>query len=207
MDTEAVAGGEAKPGVLRGAYQQMLKLAAGPHAEAALAVVSFAESSFFPLPPDIMLAPMAMSRPERAWRYAAVCTAASVLGGLLGYAIGYLLFDSVGKAILSFFGYAGKEAELRAFYAEWGALAIFLKGLTPIPFKLVTILSGAMQYSLLMFVLACIVTRGFRFFLVAWLFRTYGPQMAPVIEKRIGMVMLGLAVLLVAAYVALRVFG
>ena len=132
--------------MLRKLYNWVLKLAGGPQAEPALAIVSFAESSFFPIPPDVMLAPMAVARPERWVRYALVCTVASVLGGLAGYAIGYFLFETVGQAILGFFGYAGKEAALRAFYDQWGAAFILLKGLTPIPFKLVTILSGAMAF-------------------------------------------------------------
>lgn len=188
-------------GPLRGLYNYVLKLAAGKHAEPALFAVSFAESSFFPIPPDVMLAPMALTRPERAWRYAAVCTIASVLGGLLGYAIGYLLFESLGSAIISFFGYAGKEEALRASYAEYGVWIIFLKGLTPIPFKLVTIVSGAMEFSLPLFVAACVVTRGLRFFLVAWLFKTFGPTLAPIIEKRIGLFMLLAGVVLVGGFI------
>lgn len=188
-------------GPLRGLYNFVLKLAAGKHAEPALFAVSFAESSFFPIPPDVMLAPMALTRPERAWRYAAVCTIASILGALLGYAIGYLLFESVGSAIISFFGYAGKEEALRASYAEYGVWIIFLKGLTPIPFKLVTIVSGAMEFSLPLFIAACAVTRGLRFFLVAWLFKTFGPTLAPVIEKRIGLFMLLAGVVLVGGIV------
>jgi membrane protein YqaA with SNARE-associated domain len=188
-------------GPLRGLYNWVLKLSAGKHAEPALFAVSFAESSFFPIPPDVMLAPMCLTRPERAWRYAAVCTIASVLGGLLGYAIGYLLFESVGQWIITLFGYGGKEEALRASYDQYGVWVIFLKGLTPIPFKLVTIISGAMQFSLPIFVGACVVTRGLRFFLVAWLFKTFGPTLAPVIEKRIGLFSLIAVGLLIAGFV------
>jgi membrane protein YqaA with SNARE-associated domain len=188
--------------MLRKLYNNVLALAAGPRAEPALFAVSFAESSFFPIPPDVMLAPMCLTRPERAWRYAAVCTIASVLGAMLGYAIGYLLFESVGRWIISLFGYAGKETQLRAAYDQWGVWVIFLKGLTPIPFKLVTIVSGAMHFSIPVFMAACVVTRGIRFFVVAGLFRTYGPTLAPVIERRIGMVTAGVAVLLVGGIIA-----
>ncbi len=188
--------------MLRQAYRKLLDLAAGPRAEPALAVISFAESSFFPLPPDIMLGPMATARPERWARYALVCTVASVAGGLLGYAIGYFLFETVGSFIISLFGYAGKEADLRAFYDKWGVWFIFLKGLTPIPFKLVTIISGAMQFSLPVFIAAATVTRGIRFFVVAWLFKKFGPTLAPVIEKRIGIVSAGVAVAVVGGVVA-----
>lgn len=188
--------------MLRRAYQKLLELAAGPRAEPALAIVSFAESSFFPLPPDIMLGPMATARPERWARYALVCTVASVVGGMFGYAIGFFLFETVGKWIISLFGYAGKEAELRAFYDQWGVWFIFLKGLTPIPFKLVTIISGAMQFSIPVFIAASILTRGIRFFAVAFLFKKFGPSLAPVIEKRIGMVTAGLAVVIVGGIAA-----
>jgi len=197
---EAAPVGKAK-GPLGGLYNWVIKLAGSKHAEPWLFVISFAESSFFPLPPDVMLAPMCFAQPKRAWRYAAVCTVGSVLGALLGYAIGYWLFESVGSQIISFFGYGGKEEELRAQYAEAGVWIIFLKGVTPIPFKLVTIVSGAMAFSLPVFVAACVVTRGIRFGLVAWLFKTFGPQLAPVIEKRIGLFMLLFVVVLVGGFV------
>lgn len=188
-------------GPLRGLYNWVLKLAGSKHAEPWLFGISFAESSFFPIPPDVMLAPMCFARPERAYRYALVCTIASVIGALLGYAIGYWLFETVGSAIISLFGYAGKEEELRAQYAEAGVWIIFLKGVTPIPFKLVTIVSGAMAFSIPIFIAACVVTRGVRFFLVAWLFKTFGPTLAPVIEKRIGLFMLLFVVVLVGGFV------
>jgi membrane protein YqaA with SNARE-associated domain len=198
--TPAAESPKAK-GPLRGLYNWVLKLAGSKHAEPWLFGISFAESSFFPIPPDVMLAPMCYARPERAYRYALVCTIASVLGALLGYAIGYWLFETVGSAIISVFGYGGKEAELRAQYAEAGTWIIFLKGLTPIPFKLVTIVSGAMAFSLPMFIAACVITRGLRFLLVAWLFKTFGPALAPVIEKRIGLFALLFVVVLVGGFI------
>lgn len=188
-------------GPLRALYNWVLKLAGSRHAEPWLFGISFAESSFFPIPPDVMLAPMCFARPDRAYRYALVCTIASVLGALLGYAIGYWLFETVGSAIISVFGYGGREAELRAQYAEAGTWIIFLKGLTPIPFKLVTIVSGAMAFSIPMFIAACVITRGLRFLLVAWLFKTFGPALAPVIEKRIGMFALLFVVVLVGGFI------
>jgi membrane protein YqaA with SNARE-associated domain len=198
--TAAPAMEKKAKGPLRGLYNWVLKLAGSKHAEPWLFGVSFAESSFFPIPPDVMLAPMCFARPERAYRYALVCTIASVFGAMLGYAIGYLLFESVGSAIISLFGYAGKEAELRAQYAEAGVWIIFIKGVTPIPFKLVTIVSGAMAFNIPVFIAACVVTRGIRFFLVAWLFKTFGPTLAPIIEKRIGMFMLLFVVVLVGGF-------
>jgi membrane protein YqaA with SNARE-associated domain len=192
-------------------YNWVLKLARSKHAEPSLFGVSFAESSFFPIPPDVMLAPMCFARPDRAYRYALICTIASVLGALLGYAIGLLLYESVGKAIIGFFGYGGREEQLRRDYAgEAGQFlspafwVILAKGLTPIPFKLITIISGAFQMSLLAFVTACVITRGARFFIVAFLCKTFGPALAPVIEKRIGIVMILVLVVIVGGIVALR---
>ncbi|MFT3723586.1 MAG: YqaA family protein [Hyphomonadaceae bacterium] len=188
-------------GPLGALYNWVIKLAGGKHAEPALWAVSFAESSFFPIPPDVMLAPMCFARPERSWRYAFGCTIASVFGALLGYAIGYYLWEAVGSQIIGFFGYGGKEEELRASYAAAGVWIIFLKGVTPIPFKLVTIVSGAMAFNLPIFIAACLVTRAIRFFLVAWLFKTFGPTLAPIIEKRIGLFMLLFVVILVGGFV------
>jgi membrane protein YqaA with SNARE-associated domain len=201
-DAAAPAGhaGKAK-GPFGALYNWVIRLAGSKHAEPWLFGISFAESSFFPIPPDVMLAPMCFARPERSYRYALVCTIASVLGAMLGYAIGYLLFDTVGKTIIGFFGYGGKEAELKASYDQYGVWIIFLKGVTPIPFKLVTIVSGFMKFSLPIFIAACIVTRGVRFFLVAFLFKTFGPTLAPIIEKRVGLFMLLFVVVLIGGFI------
>ena len=191
--------------MLTGLKDKMMNAARSPNAERALFVVSFAESSFFPLPPDLMLGPMAAAEPKKWLRYAIVCTVASVLGGLLGYAIGMFLMEQIGRYILDFFGYSGeRELELRAFYDQYGAWFIFLKGLTPIPYKLVTILSGALHFSLPIFIVASALTRGFRFLVVAWVFQRFGPQIAPIMEKRMGLVLLVVAVVIVGAVLALR---
>lgn len=193
-----------KPGFLRGVYNYFLRLAGSKQAEPALFALSFAESSFFPIPPDVMLAPMSYANPQRAYRFALVCTIASVLGAIAGYGIGYLLFEAVGSKIIGFLGYAGKEDSVKALYDEWGMLATLVAGFTPIPYKLVTIISGAMEYALLPFIAASAVARGARFFLVAWLFKTFGPAMAPVIEKRIGLFSVLFVVVLVGAIVAVK---
>ncbi len=190
--------------MLRNLYNYLLRLAAGNKAEPALFAVSFAESSFFPIPPDVMLAPMCLARPERAWRFAAVCTLASVLGAAAGYGIGYLAFEAIGSKIIGFFGYGGKEDDLRNIYDNYGLAFTLIAGFTPVPFKLVTIVSGAMEYAFLPFIAACVVTRGARFFLVAWLFKTFGPQLAPVIEKRIGLFSILFVIVLGGAFVALK---
>lgn len=191
--------------MLTGIKAKMMNAARSPNAERALFVVSFAESSFFPLPPDLMLGPMAAAEPSKWIRYAVICTVASVLGGLAGYAIGMFLMEQIGRYILDFFGYSGeREAELRAFYDQHGVWFILFKGLTPIPYKLVTIISGALHFSIPVFIAASIATRGLRFGLVAWVFQRFGPQIAPVMEKRMGLVLVVVAVVIVAMVLALR---
>ncbi|WP_298328519.1 YqaA family protein [Asticcacaulis sp.] len=181
--------------MLRPLYDWTLKQAARPNAEKVLAAISFAESSFFPIPPDVMLAPMALAKPEKAYRLAFICTVASVLGGLFGYAIGYYLAD-IGLKILGLFGYSGNLNSFHAIIQEWGAWAILIKGLTPIPFKLVTIASGMGQLNLAIFFICCVITRGARFYLTAFLLKRFGPQARELIEKRINLVaIVGVAVI------------
>jgi membrane protein YqaA with SNARE-associated domain len=152
-----------------------------------IGVVSFAESSVFPIPPDVMLIPMSLARPDRAYVLAAWCTLMSVLGGLVGYAIGALLYDSVGQWLISLYGYGDKVESFRHAYAEWGALIILLKGLTPIPYKVVTITSGFAGYNLALFILFSVIARAGRFFLLAFLLHRFGPQARDIIERRLGL--------------------
>jgi membrane protein YqaA with SNARE-associated domain len=172
--------------MLRKLYDWVLRLAATPHAAWFLFLVSAAEASVFPIPPDVMLAPMVYARPERAWRLALVCTAGSIIGGIVGYGIG-LFLQPAAIAILTFFGHPDALAEFQASFAKWGIWVILLKGVTPIPFKLVTIASGLAQFSFPMFVAACVITRGARFFIVAALFKRFGPTIQPIIEKRLAL--------------------
>ena len=183
--------------MLRKLYDWIVALSARPSAPWALAAVAFAESSFFIIPPDVMLAPMALARPERAFRYALICTLGSVAGGVLGYAIGHLLFDSVGMWILDLYGYGAKVDAVKEAYAKWGAMLILLKGLTPIPFKLVTIVSGALDYNFPLFVVLSFITRGARFFLLAGLLNRFGVPMRSFIENRLGLVVSGMVALFV----------
>lgn len=183
--------------MLRKMYNWIVALSARPSAPWALAAVAFAESSFFIIPPDVMLAPMALARPERAFRYAFICTLGSVAGGILGYAIGHLLFDSVGMWILDLYGYGAKVEIVKEAYAKWGAMLILLKGLTPIPFKLVTIVSGALDYNFPLFVILSFITRGARFFLLAGLLNRFGDPMRHFIENRLGLVVSGMVALFV----------
>ena len=192
-------------GMLRRIYDWCIDAAHKPYALWILAAVAFAESSFFPVPPDVMLIPMSLARPARAWLYASVCTAASVLGGILGYAIGALLYDSLGHWLISFYGLGDKVEAFRAGYAEYGAWIILLKGLTPIPYKLVTITSGFANFNIWLFVVLSIIARGGRFFVVAILLNRYGEWIRIRIERHLGLwVSLGAGVLVAGFIVAAR---
>jgi membrane protein YqaA with SNARE-associated domain len=187
--------------MLRRIYDWCVAAADKPYALWILAAVSFAESSFFPVPPDIMLVPMSLAKPKRAWLYAALCTVASVTGGLLGYAIGALLYDSVGHWLINLYGYGDKVEAFREFYARWGSVAILLKGLTPIPYKLVTITSGFAGYDIWLFTLLSLITRGARFFVEAVVLNRFGDPIRAEIEKRLGLWVTVFAVVLVGGIV------
>lgn len=190
--------------MLRALYDQVLRLAAHRHAGTWLALVSFAESSFFPIPPDAMLVPMCLARPERAWRYAAICTVASVLGGILGYALGYFLFEALAEPILAAYGHAQALESFRGWFDRWGAAVILIKGLTPIPFKIVTIAAGAAAFDPWVFLLTSVVTRGARFFLLALLLRRFGPPVRAFIERRLTLLTSVVAVAILCGFAALR---
>ena len=192
--------------MLRNLYDKVLALAASSRAPWWLAVISFAESSFFPIPPDVMLVPMALARPDRALRFALICTIASVAGGALGYFIGYALFDVLAKQVLALFGYGEKFAAFQAFYDKWGLWVILIKGLTPIPYKIVTIASGAAKFNFALFMAASVVTRGARFFLVAVLLHFFGEQVRRFIEKRLTLVTTGIAVGVAGGFLVLKMF-
>jgi len=188
--------------LLRRLYDWCVGAAAKPHALWILTAVAFAESSFFPVPPDIMLVPMSIAQPRRAFLFAFWCTLASVAGGMLGYAIGAALYDSVGAWLIHLYGYGGKVEAFREAYARWGAWIILLKGLTPIPYKIVTITSGFAGYNFGLFVLFSVLTRGARFFILAFLLYRYGEQARHVIEKRLGLWTFLFAAVLVIGIVA-----
>jgi membrane protein YqaA with SNARE-associated domain len=164
--------------------------------------VAFIESSVFPIPPDVMLMPMAYARPRRAFRYAAVATVASVLGGLFGYAIGYFMFETVGRAILEFYGFTEQFETFAARYNEHGAAIVFFAGLTPFPFKVITIASGVTGLAMLPFVAASVAARGMRFFLVCGLIYWFGPPVRAFVERHLGIMTLLFGVLLVGGFVA-----
>ena len=193
-----------RPSLLRRLYDWCLAAAHKPHALWTMGAISFAESSFFPVPPDVMLIPMALARPERAYAMAAWCTVASVVGGMAGYAIGALLYDSVGTWLIQLYGYADGVETFRDAYARWGAWIILLKGLTPIPYKIVTITSGFAGYNFLLFVVFSAITRGVRFFVLAFLLHRYGDRAREIIEKRLGLwVSLGAAVIVIGIVAAI----
>ena len=187
--------------MLRRIYDWCIAAADKPYAVWILGAVSFAESSFFPIPPDIMLLPMSLARPARAWWFAFVCTIASVAGGVLGYAIGALLYDSVGQWLINLYHLGDKVESFRASYAAWGSVIILLKGLTPIPDKLVTITSGFAGYHIWLFILCSIVARGGRFFIVAVVLNRYGDVIRAEIEKRLGLWLTAFLLLLAGGFV------
>lgn len=192
--------------MLRKLYDWVLRLAASDRAPWALAIISFAESSFFPVPPDVMLAPMVAARPSRAYVYASICTVASVLGGLLGYWIGVHL-EPLAHSILAFFGHADGQAEFKAWFDKYGLGVILFKGLTPIPYKLVTITAGLARFDLFTFVWASVLTRGVRFFVEATVLKFYGPAILAEVEKRLTLYVVIGVIVLVGVVVAMKVLG
>lgn len=190
--------------MLRRIYDRVMLLAEGPQAEKWLAIVSFTESSFFPIPPDAMIVPMVLARPERAWRIALICTVASVIGGFFGYAIGYFLFETVGRPIVDLYGYQAAFDKFQHQFQEWALWIILIKGMTPIPYKIVTIASGVAHFDLLVFAAASLVTRAARFFLVAALLKVFGPPLRTFIERYLTLVTTALLLLIVGGFVALK---
>jgi len=190
--------------VIRPLYDWTLRQAAKRHAMPVLAGVSFAESSVFPIPPDALIVPMILADRTRAWRIALVATVFSVLGGLAGYAIGFFLFETVGTWVLDLYGYTEKFAEFAGRYNAWGAWIVFIAGVTPFPYKVITIASGATALDPVTFMVASVLARGLRFYIEAALLWRFGPPIRDFIERRLALVFtLGVA-LLVGGFVALK---
>ncbi len=181
-----------------------MRLAATRYALAALAVVSFLESSVFPIPPDVLLIPMVLARPRQAWLIAGVCTLASVAGGFAGYGIGLFLFEVVGQPILEVYGYLDRFEAFQALYNEWGAWIVAAGGVTPIPYKVITIASGVTQLDPWVFGIASVLSRGARFFLVAALLWAWGDPVRAFIERRLGLLVTLGFVLLLGGFLALK---
>lgn len=186
-------------------YQRTMALANHPRAEWALAAVTFAESSFFPIPPDVVLAPMVLADRSKAWRYAIICTVASVLGGIFGYAIGYFLFESVGEAILNFYGLADEFQTIAEEYNDIGWLMVLLGGgITPLPYKVITIASGLTQLNFTVFVVMSVLARISRFFITCGLLYWGGPAAKDFIEKRAGWAMFIVLAVVIAGVIATK---
>lgn len=192
--------------MLRKLYDWVFSLARHRHAARSLAVISFAESSVFPIPPDVMLAPMVLARPDRAYFYAGLCTVASVLGGLLGYLIGYFL-EPVGMWILTQLGKSDTFEASKALFQEHGAWVILIKGLTPIPFKLITISAGIFKFNLALFIALCVLTRAARFYMVAFVLKTWGAPMLAIVEKRLALFTVLFLILLVGGLLSIKLIG
>lgn len=211
MNSQAgeTAGWPARPaaariGWLRGLYDWTMAQAERPYALWTLALIAFVESSVFPLPPDVLLIPMVLAAPSRAWLIAGVCTLSSVVGGLAGYAIGALLFETLGQPILQFYGYLERFAEFQAQYNEWGAWIVFGAGLTPFPYKVITIASGVTGLDLVTFTVASVLSRGLRFFAEAALLWWFGQPIRRFIETNLGWLTGLFFVLLLGGFLVLK---
>lgn len=191
-------------GMIRGLYNWTISLAEHRFALWALAFVAFVESSVFPIPPDILMIPMIIATPKRAFLIAAVAMVSSVLGGLLGYAIGALLYDTVGLPVLEFYGKTDAFGEFSERYNEFGAWAVLIAGVTPFPYKVITILSGSTGLSLPIFIISSIIARGLRFFIIAALLWKFGEPIRDFIEKRLGLMFTLFCILLVGGFVAVK---
>lgn len=191
--------------MLRSLYEWTLNLAAHRHARWGLALVSFAESSFFPIPPDVALIPMILAKRAAAWTYATICTLASVLGGVAGYAIGFFFFVQLGEPILEFYGYAEKFASFAERYNEYGVWIVLIAGLTPFPFKVITIASGTTGLNFLVFVVASVLARGGRFFAVAALLWWFGEPIRAFIERYFGILSILFIILLIGGFLLVGV--
>ncbi len=189
---------------MRRLYDWTMELGERPGAMWALAAVAFVESSVFPIPPDVLLIPMVLAARAKWWRMAALCTAASVLGGLAGYAIGAFLFDAVGRPVLEFYSQTGSFEAFRESYNQWGAWIVGGAGLTPFPYKVITIASGATGLDLGIFMAASVVSRGLRFFLEAWLLWYIGPPVRHFVEKNLGLAFTVFLAALLGGFVVVR---
>ena len=185
-------------------YDWTVDKAESPHALFILAIVAFTESSFFPIPQEALMIPMIVAAPHRAWLVAGVALLASVAGAAFGYAIGYLFYDSVGVPLLEFYGKADRYDEFRALYVDHGVLAVAIGAITPFPFKVTTIVSGLLQMNFVLFLVVCLLARGFRFFLIAALLRRFGTPVREFIERRLGLVTLLAFAVLIGGFVVLK---
>lgn len=191
-------------GFIHKIYDWIIRLSGNRNALMWLFIISFVESSFFPIPPDIMLIPMILATPKEAWKIAGVCTIASVIGAYLGYIIGVYFFQLIAEPLLNFYGYLDKFNEFKNLYEEYGAWIVFGAGITPFPYKIITIASGVVHLNLVVFTIASVIARGLRFFLIAWLLKTYGAKMRIFIEKNLGWLSVLFLVLLFGGFILIK---
>ncbi|MAO68078.1 MULTISPECIES: YqaA family protein [Idiomarina] len=182
-------------------YDKVLSWAQHPRANIILGLLSFAESVIFPIPPDVMLAPMAMTQPKKAWRLAFLTTVTSVAGGILGYFLGYWAYESLVLPAVETLGYQDKLLTVQGWFADWGVWIVFIAGFSPIPYKLFTVTAGVMQIAFFPFVIASAISRGMRFYLVAWLLRTGGPEMGVKLREYVDRIGWTLVILVIIGYV------
>ena len=185
-------------------YDKTLDLASRPNALAWLFAISFIESSFFPIPPDIMIIPMVLACQKDAYKIATTATLASVLGGFFGYAIGVFGYEVIAKPLLNFYGYMENFHKFEDYYHQYGAWIVFIAGITPIPYKLITIASGVVRLDFVVFTIASILARGLRFYLIAWLLKRYGEPMKTFIEKNLNLLSIVFVILLIGGFACLK---
>lgn len=188
----------------RSIYDYTLNLAAKQNALTWLSIISFIESSFFPIPPDIMIIPMVLATPKEAYKIAGVATIASVLGGCFGYFIGVYGFELIARPLLEFYGYMAQFAKFENYYHEYGAWIVFGAGITPFPYKIITIASGVVQLDLVVFTIASVIARGMRFYLIAWLLKRFGDPMKVFIEKNLNLLSVLFLLLLIGGFAAVK---
>ena len=188
-------------------YDWTLDLSARPNALWLLTIVAFIEGSIFPIPPDVMIIPMIIAARSQAWKIAGIATIASVLGGFAGYAVGFLMFETVGQPLIEFYGYGSDFESFQGLYKTWGAWIVFGAGLTPFPFKVITIASGVVAMDPLVFGIAALLARGLRFYVEAALLWKFGPPIRGFVERRLGTVTAIAFALLIGGFAAVRLLG
>jgi membrane protein YqaA with SNARE-associated domain len=185
-------------------YDWMMRMAGDERASTALFWVAFIESSFFPIPPDVMLIPMVLAKRLKAWAYASVATIGSVIGGVFGYAIGYFLFDTIGEPILRVYGQAESFETFKQWFNDWGVWILIIKGMTPFPYKVLTITAGVTNMAIIPFMIASVIARAMRFYLVAGLLYWFGEPIREFVERRLTLVTTAFVVLLVGGFIAVK---
>ena len=192
--------------LLRSLYNWTLKKAEHKYSSWILSIVSFSESSFFPIPPDVLLIPMIIAKRTKAWTYALICTLSSVLGGVAGYAIGFFLFNSIGILIIEFYHLSNSFNTFENYYKEYGILIVLGAGFTPFPFKFITIASGVFNLNIFLFILTAIIARGLRFYLLASLLFIFGEKIKILIDKYFNILAVLFFILLLGSFMLIKLF-